>query len=127
MRLLLDTSVLIDHLRHHSGAVELLLDANERGDELWGVVLTRTEVLGGMRSAERRRTLLLLDSVAWIDVTAELADRAGELARKYRASHRGIDLVDYTIAAAAEAIKAKLVTRNVRHFPMFAGLEPAYR
>ena len=127
MRLLLDTSVLIDHLRHHSGAVELLLDANERGDELWGVVLTRTEVLGGMRSAERRRTLLLLDSVAWIDVTTELADRAGELARKYRASHRGIDLVDYTIAAAAEAIKAKLVTRNVRHFPMFEGLEPAYR
>ena len=65
--------------------------------------------------------------MAWIDVTAELADRAGELARKYRASHRGIDLVDYTIAAAAEAIKAKLVTRNVRHFPMFEGLEPAYR
>jgi predicted nucleic acid-binding protein len=34
--------------------------------------------------------------------------------------------VDYLIAAAAQSIGATLVTLDVRHFPMFADLEPAY-
>jgi predicted nucleic acid-binding protein len=56
-----------------------------------------------------------------------VADRAGVLARQYRSSHVGIDTTDYLIAAAAKSIDADLVTLNVKHFPMFPALEPAYR
>jgi len=56
-----------------------------------------------------------------------LADRAGELAQKYLRSHPGIDTIDYLVAAAAESASAELKTQNVKHFPMIAGLKPAYR
>jgi predicted nucleic acid-binding protein len=43
-----------------------------------------------------------------------------------RASHAGIDLADDLLAATADVLDARLMARNVRHFPMFPGLEPAY-
>jgi predicted nucleic acid-binding protein len=33
---------------------------------------------------------------------------------------------DYIVAATALELEADLVTGNIRQFPMFAGLEPAY-
>lgn len=126
MRCLLDTSVLVDHLRGDQRAVELLLAANRRGDELWGVVLTRTEILRGVRAGEGRATRRLLEALAWQEVTIEIADRAGELARRYRRSHPGVDIVDFVIGAAAEALNADLYTRNTRHFPMLPSLAPPY-
>ena len=127
MRLLLDTSVLIDHLRAEPGAVSFLLDANRRGDELVGSVVSRAEILRGMRSSERRATERLLGLLVWHDVTVEVADRAGELARRYRRSHPGVDVADFLIAATCEVFGAELATRNVKHFPMVRGLKPAYR
>lgn len=61
-----------------------------------------------------------------IDIDASIADAAGELARRYRRSHTGIDTTDYLIAAAAQSVSATVVTLDVRHFPMFPGLTPAY-
>ena len=127
MKLLVDTSILIDHLRDRRAAVELLLAAVGRGDDLWAVTVSRTEVLRGMRTGEAPRTVRLLSSLSWLDVTPDIADRAGELGRRYRQSHPGIDVVDLVIAAAAEALPAELLTLNVKHFPMLIGLEPAYR
>lgn len=79
-----------------------------------------------MRSAERPRTFQLLDTISWLDVTVDIADRAGELARGRRKSHPGIDVVDFMIASAAESLGARLLTRNVKHFPMIPELKPAY-
>jgi len=59
-------------------------------------------------------------------VTDQIARRAGEFLRSYRRSHSGIDLVDYCVAATAELHGAKLVTLNVKHFPMFPDLVPPY-
>jgi hypothetical protein len=50
----------------------------------------------------------------------------GALARRYRPSFSGIEDVDYLIAATALVLDAELLTTNVKHFPMFAGLQPAY-
>lgn len=69
----------------------------------------------------------LFEVLSWIDIGVEIADAAGLLAQQYRASHGGIDTTDYLIAAATQSIGASLVTLNVKHFPMFPGLEPAYR
>lgn len=127
MRLVCDTSVLVDLLRGDSRAVSLLEGRVEAGDELWGVVVTRSELLSGMRSRERAATQGLLESLRWLDVDVEVADRAGELARRYRRSHSGVELPDYLVAAGTELLGASLLTLNVRHFPMFPDLVPAYR
>lgn len=126
MRRVIDTSVLIDQLRGIEAARDLLLDAVRTGDELWSVTVVRTEVLAGMRPAEKAPTLALLGLLRWLDVDIELADRAGALASKFLRSHRAIDTVDYIIAAATQQLGAKLETLNVRHFPMFPDLAPAY-
>lgn len=126
MRLVLDTSVLIDHLRGDGRAVELLTDSARARHELWSVTVVRTEVVAGMRPGEERRTIALLDALRWQPVTIEIADRAGELARRYLRSHSGVDTVDYIVAAATDLVGGRLLTQNVRHFPMFPGLSPAY-
>lgn len=126
MLLLVDTSVLIDHLRGDLRAVGLLRAAVENRDELWSVSVVRTEILAGARPPEEEPIGTLFDQFRWLDVTIELADSAGRLAATYLRSHRGVDTVDYLLAAAAQQIDARLLTQNVRHFPMFTGLRPAY-
>lgn len=126
MKLLLDTSVLIDVLRGHDGAVAFLQGAARDDQELWSVTSVRTEVLAGMRPRERGPTMALLGAVRWIDVTVDLADAAGDLARKYLRSHPGVDVTDYLVAAAAQRLEARLCTRNLRHFPMLPDLEAPY-
>jgi predicted nucleic acid-binding protein len=124
--LLIDTSVLIDHLRGDERAVTRLRTAVRAGDELWSVTVVRTEVLAGVRSGEEAQVGRLLDQLRWLDVTVDLADEAGRLAARYLRSHSGVDTVDYLIAAAAQKLEAQLLTQNVRHFPMFPELQPAY-
>jgi predicted nucleic acid-binding protein len=126
LKLVVDTSVLIDHLRGEKKAVRLLSEAVSRDDELWSSTLVRTEILAGMRESERSATMRLLETVTWLDVTIAVADRAGALAKKYLKSHAGVDTVDYVLAATAEELNASLCTLNVKHFPMFKDLRPAY-
>ncbi len=126
MRFVCDTSVLVDFLRGDERATQLLIERATVGDELWGVVVTRSELLAGMRSRERAATHSLLDSLAWLEVDIEVADAAGELARRYRRSHPGVELPDYLIAAGAELLGASLLTLNVRRFPSIPSLQPAY-
>lgn len=122
--MLFDTSVLIAHLRGEPRATELLLSVPTI-DRL-ASVLARVEIEGGMRSGERVSVAGLMDSLRLIPVSDAIARRAGEHLRRYRRSHTGIDLVDYVVAATAEAHDVPLLTLNVRHFPMFTGLAPAF-
>ncbi len=126
MTILLDTSVLIDHLRGHEGASRAVSDAVKRGERMVSSVVTKVEVLAGVRPGEEAATRLLLDALDWVAVSDELAERAGNLAARYLRSHPGVDPVDFIIAATAEEMPATLWTRNVKHFPMFPGLAAPY-
>ena len=126
MRLVLDSSVVIDHLRDHPAATSLIEARVRGGDQLWGVVITRAEVLAGMWPAEREATMQLLDLMRWLDIDIDLADEAASLVHEYRKSHQGLQLADCLIAAGVRRLGASLLTQNVRHFPMFEGLERAH-
>ncbi|HIZ37284.1 MAG TPA: PIN domain-containing protein [Candidatus Ruania gallistercoris] len=60
-------------------------------------------------------------------ITESTARRAGEFQRTYRRSRHTIGTVDYLIAATAVVNGYALATLNVRHFPMFADLEPPFQ
>ena len=126
MTALLDTTILIDHLRGSEAAERLLLSLFGRRERVWAAVPTRSEIIGGIRDTERARMNDLFSVVSWVDIDAQIADAAGELAREFRLTHPGVDTVDYLIAAAAQTIGAQLLTLNVKHFPMFAGLSAPY-
>ena len=97
-----------------------------QGEWVTGSVLTRTELLGGMHTGEEEIVQDVFLSLYWINVDADLADLAGRFRNTFRRSHPGIDLVDYVIAATAERLGAQLWTHNLKHFPMFPGLQPPY-
>jgi predicted nucleic acid-binding protein len=124
---LVDTPVIVDLLRNDHRAVRLLTDLLDGVEGVWAATPTRTEVIAGIRTSEREAMQQLFAVFSWVEVDAAIADAAGEFARRYRRSHSGIDTIDYLIAAAAQSIGAHLVTLNVRHYPMFEGLKPAYR
>jgi len=122
---LVDTSILIDYLRGHAGAAELL-ERERASAPIHASEITRLEVLAGMRDEEAAPTTWLLGSLRWRAVDAEVAEKAGELGRSWLPSHRRIDSADLAIAATAILLDARLLTLNVRHFPMFGDLARPY-
>ena len=126
MKLVVDASVLIDNMRGHAEAKSLMVAALARGDELWSSYVIRTEVLAGVWSGEEDRTDRLLQAVRWAGVDKAESDAAGELGRRFTRTHPGIDTPDLLLAELAQRLGAELVTMNVKHFPMFAGLRRPY-
>jgi len=114
---LLDTNVLILHLRDHPELTALLTAWGET-HVLNISMVTRTEVLAGMHPHEEKRTLDLLDSLMSLVVDEAIADRAGRLIYQY--ARRGVQFsfADALIAATALQHDLTLVTTNARHFPI---------
>lgn len=120
-----DSSVLIAHLRGVSQATPLIRKAIANNAAI-ASVLSRVELESGMRSQERDAVRRLLSSLTLVAVSDDIARAAGRHLRSLRASHQGVDVVDFVIAATGEEVGAELVTLNVKHFPMFEGLQPAF-
>jgi predicted nucleic acid-binding protein len=123
---LIDTTIAVDHLRGASAAVDLLTALIDTGDDLLANELVRFELLAGIRDKELVAFEEFCSALLWVEVTEDVARVAGQLARRYRKSHSGIGAIDYLIAATAIVTDADLLTTNVRHFPMFTKLKPAY-
>ncbi len=114
---LLDTGILIRHLRNRTGYHELVRRLNQAGD-LYISAFTRVEVLCGMREHERARTVALLDGFITHVIDQATADQAGEWMRIWRDRDVTLGGPDALIAASALIARAALVTTNARHFPM---------
>lgn len=125
MTVLVDTSVLIDYLRGHPDAATVL-ERERAGGPLQASEITRIEVLAGMRADEEEATRALLATLVWHPVDADVAEGAGALGRRWLASHHTIDSADLAIAATVMRTGTRLLTRNVRHFPMFPDLRAPY-
>ncbi len=125
MTVLVDTSVLIDVLRGRPEAARVLEVEREAG-VLHASEVTRLEILAGMRPEEEAATRLLFTALAWHPLDEGVAEAAGAIGRRWLPSHRGIDAADLAIAATALHVGARLLTMNVRHFPMLPGLVAPY-
>jgi hypothetical protein len=120
-----DTSILVDYLRGHEPA-RIAVRRGLYGDAVVASVVSKIEVLAGMRPDEEARTYRLFGQLEWADVDDEVAERAGRLAARYAPTHRSVELADFVVAATAELLRATLWTLNRRHFPMFADLPDPY-
>ncbi|MEX2236446.1 MAG: type II toxin-antitoxin system VapC family toxin [Dehalococcoidia bacterium] len=122
----IDTNVAIDFLRGHAGAAELLLHLADAGEDQVASELMRYEVLAGARTDETEAIENFFQTVLWVPVNETISRAAAEFALQLRRAHSGIDDVDMLIAATADVLGAELLTKNVRHFPMFPGLRAPY-
>lgn len=114
---LLDSDVVIWHLRGKATVVELVLTLARRG-RIGLSAITRAEVLLGMREPERALTLRFLDSCETLPVLAATADRAGEIFRSFRSQGITLSLPDALIGATALLASVPLYTCNPRRYPM---------
>ncbi|MGH2592176.1 MAG: type II toxin-antitoxin system VapC family toxin [Anaerolineae bacterium] len=112
---LLDSGLVIRHLRGDLEAVQLLRELGRRV-RLGVSVVTHLEVYAGMRPHEEYRTRKLLSRFVAYEVDREIAARAGEFLRRYH--ERGASIPDAIIAATAVRHGLTLVTLNAKHFPM---------
>ena len=116
-RYLLDSCVLIQHLRGHEPTSTLLTTLALEG-QLGIAAISRTEVIEGMREHEREVTLRFLDALTCYSFDAAIADQTGELIRAYRARGITLSTPDAMIVATALECNAVLLTYNAKHFPM---------
>lgn len=124
-RYILDSDILIEHLRGRLQARSYITDLKSKGD-LLASAITVAELFAGARyEGEKDAIGALLRLVRIIPVDETIAIKGGLYRQQYGNSH-GTGLMDALIAATAEAMGANLVTFNRRHFPMIADLQVPY-
>jgi hypothetical protein len=118
MRLLLDSSVLIDALRLRRGRRQWLAELVRSGHILATSALNLAEVYAGMRPEEEARTKDFLNALECHEITARVAEVAGKLKSHWARQGRTLTLADMLIAAVALQQGCPLATDNRRDFPM---------
>jgi predicted nucleic acid-binding protein len=116
--ILLDSSVIFDHLNGRAGRTEYLDRLIDEGHVLACCPVNITEVYAGIRAGEEEKTRAFLDSLEFFPVTAEVARAAGLLRRDWRRKGQTLSYSDVTIAAVALANRLPLLTDNRKHFPV---------
>jgi hypothetical protein len=118
MRVYIDSDVLIWQLRGERKAANRLRQlAGTPRIELWTGAMQRAEIVFFLRAGEEAGTLSLLSRLKTQPVTQAIVDLAGSLYRQWHRSH-GIDVNDALLAASALTTGGRIVTQNVRHYPM---------
>ena len=113
---IIDTDVAIDFLRGNNYAKELI-------SELFGLNLAHLSILSvyelhaGMRENEKTATQNFVSACNVELVTMDIAIKAGELRRDYRAKGITLTSIDCLIAATAIIGKFKIATGNIKHYP----------
>lgn len=116
--ILVDSSVIFDHLNERGGRTEYLDQLLEQGHLLACCSVNITEVYAGLRPGEEEKTAAFIDSLEFFAVTPEIAQKAGLLRRDWRQKGQTLSYTDVTIAAVALAHGLPLLTDNWKHFPM---------
>lgn len=120
---ILDSSVLIDCLRGHAGAIAFLRSHTAAiGGAPSTHLFVAAELYTGARDARELRGIQSFLAPFQLAVPNEADGLAAlDLFRQYRLSH-GVDWPDCQIAATALRLGVEVFTLNVKHFSAFSGL-----
>lgn len=114
MKYLIDTNIIIDHLRSDKKATDFI--ENIQAGKISGIisVITECELLSSSKISEEKKKQIgrLLDIIPKLSVTSKIARKAGGFRSKYQT----LEIGDALIAANCYYAGAILVTRNLKHF-----------
>ena len=116
MRLLLDSTFVIDHLRGRPEAVERLRRIFEDGDDPIVTEIVVCEVRAGLLDEAERHLDAFLEPIEFVQPGIETAKTAGQWRADLRRRGRTLSLGDALIAATAHTLGATVITRNLRDF-----------
>ena len=118
MRLVLDSTFLIDHLRGDPVAIARLEAIFEAGDEPIVNDVVVAEVRTGLFSFEEPILRRLLEPMEFVQPGPDWALLAGRWRRDAKERGTTLSLPDSLIAATADTVGAAVLTRNVRDFAL---------
>lgn len=126
-RLILDSTVLIRHLRGHRETVALVREW-EKKRELATTAVNAFEVHSGARRARNRREALLaarglLASLTLLPLEERAAERAAELQERLEGKGESVEIKDLLIGAIALEAGCAVATHNRSHFERIPDLE----
>jgi predicted nucleic acid-binding protein len=118
---------MIDLMRSHGGAIELLNDLLESPDPAGISAITVMQLYHGVARVglpddEQEKVERALKGVAVYDLSRPIAARAGRMDRDLVKRGEAIDPADVMIGATALHRDEPLVTRNKKHFARLKGL-----
>jgi predicted nucleic acid-binding protein len=121
---MIDTDVLVEYLRGNQETVAYLESLERRPATS---VICMAELIAGARDEDENDAIeqfLLAFDVLQVDM--EIARIGGTYRKRYSKSH-GTGLADALIAATAIISGLKLVTFNIKHFPMLDDVLEPYK
>jgi predicted nucleic acid-binding protein len=118
---IIDSCVLIDCLRGHSGAVAFLNSQSAGGVPVTHVMVAAELIAGARDKREQGLIESFLASFQTVSPSESDALSALDFYRRFHLSH-GVDWPDCQIAATAIRLGIEVFTQNVKHFAAFPGL-----
>ena len=122
--ILVDTDIFIDFLRGYHKAIAFI---DKFSSQIILSPIVVAELYAGVKGNDE---LTVLDNFISlfhvVPLTSKIAKIGGLYKRDFGKSN-GVGLADAILAATAEIEQAELKTLNVKHYPMFKTLKPAYK
>ena len=121
-RVLIDTSVVIDHFRKKNKQKSLLYELAKE-NLLFLSAISKFEFLVGAKRTQIRQTKEIIGGFYILSFNSHVADVASDIAKKLRTKNKIIEFRDIFIAATAIANDMPLSTLNIKHFERIDALE----
>jgi tRNA(fMet)-specific endonuclease VapC len=121
--LLIDTSIIIEHLRKTDKSRSILFNITETTSLFVSSVTVFELKAGATDTAKQNDVDTILDGIAVLPFDIAAADEAGKLYRELNATNRLIEIRDIFIAATARANGLPIMTLNHKHFERVKGLK----
>ena len=122
VKILLDSSILIDFLRVKNKKNSHLFKLTEENYQHYTSIITHTELFSGKSVWEKRGAYLevkdLFFRITILPLTEEISEKAGEIKVKF-----DLNIADAIIAATAILTNLELATLNVKDFKIIKGLK----
>ncbi len=121
MKIVFDTSILIDCLRNHKNAVEAVNRVAKREIEGFISVITEAELYAGKDCRVASGAASVADLISLftkITLSNDIAQKAGEFRRNF-----DVEIPDAIIAATAFSEDARVWTRNLEDFKPIEEIE----
>lgn len=121
MKLVLDTSILIDHLRG-GDKWQQILSKLDKNTEVFIPTIVFFELYSGKSSADvgtSRKIRNLVKHFQRIELSENISEKAGQI---YRDITSDLEVPDYIVAASALDIGGTVITLNDKHFHKIPGL-----
>ncbi|KKQ41666.1 MAG: hypothetical protein US60_C0032G0007 [Microgenomates group bacterium GW2011_GWC1_37_8] len=122
MKLVFDTSILIDYLRGGNRWNDFLETVDKDNTELYLPTIVAFELFSGKSSSDSYVIKKILDITKLfqlLDLSWDIGEKASEI---YRDFISNLEVPDYIIAATTLEIGGTIVTLNRKHFEKIPGL-----